>query len=159
MSLSVQTFHVIYLLSQGSGTIADEAAEEVIQRYGFTLAENVVENRAVAEDCEGLSGLAICRGEISDILAVKCWPEFPLSRSRVCLALSLLNDNGIITACEGDAYGAVTMLIQDLLAKGPSSSTISFKLMRTTTTCCSGTAVPQLLASRHRRQISWSAPW
>ncbi len=121
--LGVQTFHVDLSSVMGEvERIADEAAEEVIQRYGFTLAENVVENRAALLKTVKvyLALRKIAEEKSLDILAVKCWPEFPFEQGvSVCLALSLLNDNGIITACEGDAYGAVTMLIQDLLGEGP----------------------------------------
>ncbi len=45
-------------------------------------------------------------------MAVKCWPE--LMRADIvspCLALSRLNDDGIMTACEGDVTAAATMLM------------------------------------------------
>lgn len=51
-----------------------------------------------------------------DGLAVKCWPEFPGNYGiAVCSAISRLNDGGIITGCEGDVYGAVTMLLEHYL--------------------------------------------
>ncbi|MDD5727871.1 MAG: hypothetical protein PHV59_04820 [Victivallales bacterium] len=45
-------------------------------------------------------------------MAVKCWPE--LMHADImspCLAISRLNDEGIMTACEGDVTAAVSMLI------------------------------------------------
>ncbi|MDY0169136.1 MAG: hypothetical protein RBS80_21515 [Thermoguttaceae bacterium] len=51
-----------------------------------------------------------------DSLAVKCWPEFPESYGVVaCWAISRLNDDGILTSCEGDVYGAVMMLAANYL--------------------------------------------
>ena len=51
-----------------------------------------------------------------DALAVKCWPEFPDSYGvAACWALSRLNDDGIMTSCEGDVYGVVTMLMENFL--------------------------------------------
>ena len=51
-----------------------------------------------------------------DSLAVKCWPEFPDSYGVVaCWAISRLNDDGILTSCEGDVYGAVMMLMANYL--------------------------------------------
>ena len=51
-----------------------------------------------------------------DSLAVKCWPEFPTSYGvAACWALSRLNDDGVMTSCEGDVYGVVTMLMEHFL--------------------------------------------
>lgn len=51
-----------------------------------------------------------------DALAVKCWPEFPDSYGiAACSTLGRLNAEGILTSCEGDVYGAVTMLIEHYL--------------------------------------------
>lgn len=51
-----------------------------------------------------------------DALAVKCWPEFPDSYGiAACSTLGRLNNDGILTSCEGDVYGAVTMLIEHYL--------------------------------------------
>jgi L-fucose isomerase-like protein len=49
-------------------------------------------------------------------LAVKCWPEFADGYGVApCGSLSRLNDYGLLTSCEGDIYGAVTMLIEHYL--------------------------------------------
>ncbi len=51
-----------------------------------------------------------------DSLAVKCWPEFPDSYGvAACWSISRLNDDGLIASCEGDVYGAVTMLMENFL--------------------------------------------
>ncbi len=51
-----------------------------------------------------------------DALAVKCWPEFASSYGIApCASLGRLNGEGVLTACEGDVYGAVTMLIEHYL--------------------------------------------
>lgn len=55
-----------------------------------------------------------------DAMAVKCWPE--LMRAGVmspCLALSKLNDDGIMTSCEGDVTAAATMLALHQLTGKP----------------------------------------
>lgn len=49
-------------------------------------------------------------------LAVKCWPEFADGYGvAACGSIGRLNDAGILTSCEGDIPGAVTMLIQHYL--------------------------------------------
>ena len=147
-----------YLLSQEVGRIADGAVEEVIQRYGFTLAENVVENRAAqAKTVKVYLALRKIAEEKSlDILAVKCWPEFPFEQG-VSVPGSSLSTTTASSPLVRDAYGAVTMFIQTSWRRARVFNDI-IQIDATTTTCCSGTAVPQLLASRHRRQISWSGP-
>jgi L-fucose isomerase-like protein len=48
--------------------------------------------------------------------AVKCWPEFvPHYGIMPCSTISRLNDEGLLTACEGDIYGTVSMLIANFL--------------------------------------------
>jgi L-fucose isomerase-like protein len=43
--------------------------------------------------------------------ALRCWPEFQgVKFMAPCAALSYLNDNNLITSCEGDLPGAVSML-------------------------------------------------
>lgn len=52
-----------------------------------------------------------------DALAVKCWPEFPGNYGiAACSVISRLNDQGILTGCEGDVHGTVTMLIEQYLS-------------------------------------------
>jgi len=51
-----------------------------------------------------------------DAYAVKCWPEFAEYYGiGVCSTLSFLSTDGIISACEGDINGAVTMVINYML--------------------------------------------
>lgn len=46
-------------------------------------------------------------------LSIRCWPEWQsLYGISVCPVLSLLNDEGYITSCEGDVGGLATMVIQ-----------------------------------------------
>ena len=49
--------------------------------------------------------------------AVKCWPEFTAHYGIMpCSTISRLNDEGLLTACEGDIYGTVTMLMAHYLS-------------------------------------------
>ncbi|MCS7174920.1 L-fucose/L-arabinose isomerase family protein [Pseudothermotoga sp.] len=53
--------------------------------------------------------------------AISCWPNFRKELSMVpCASFGLLNDEGIVTACEGDVLGAISMLILSYLADHPS---------------------------------------
>ena len=47
----------------------------------------------------------------SSALAIRCWPEFAMHYGvSPCAAMSYNMASGLITACEGDIMGAVTML-------------------------------------------------
>jgi len=62
-----------------------------------------------AVEAEGLSALAF-----------GCYPDF---MGYACLAASLLADDGVPIACEGDVHGAVGMLILQSLTGGPTHNT------------------------------------
>lgn len=54
-----------------------------------------------------------------DSFAMRCWPEFisgELYGIAVCSTIGHLTNHGYLTACEGDAYGAVMMRIGQLLS-------------------------------------------
>ena len=54
-----------------------------------------------------------------DSFAMRCWPEFissDLYGIAVCSTIGHLTNHGYLTACEGDAYGAVMMRIGQLLS-------------------------------------------
>lgn len=54
-----------------------------------------------------------------DALAVRCWPEFPTELGVCpCSSLGALATDGLITACERDVNGAVTMLLMEALGAG-----------------------------------------
>ena len=51
-------------------------------------------------------------------LASRCWPDFFTSYGTpVCSVLSLLNDQGVASACESDMYGALSLFVARNLTK------------------------------------------
>lgn len=75
----------------------------VAQTIRLTLALKMI-----AEE-EGITGYAI-----------KCWPEFQsILGISACGAVALLNDAGIMTACEGDVTALATMLTQKVWSNSP----------------------------------------
>lgn len=55
-----------------------------------------------------------------DALAVGCWPKYRLELEMVpCATIGRLNNEGIITACEGDVYGLLTMMAMRYITKEP----------------------------------------
>jgi L-fucose isomerase-like protein len=55
---------------------------------------------------------AFCEKNSIDALAIRCWPEFARDFGiSPCAAMSLLQSEGRILACEGDIEGALSMLV------------------------------------------------
>lgn len=54
--------------------------------------------------------------ESLDAIAIRCWPEFPTDMGAcICSSLGRLSDRGIVTTCERDVLGAVTMMVCESL--------------------------------------------
>lgn len=53
-------------------------------------------------------------------LSIKCFDLIPICKTTSCLALSLLNDNGIVSGCEGDIPSLWSMLISRTLCDSAS---------------------------------------
>lgn len=57
-----------------------------------------------------------------DALAISCWPKFQQQYNySVCSVVGMLNDDMVPAACEGDVFGAVSMLILQTLAGRPTT--------------------------------------
>ena len=84
--------------------------DEVICRFSCSL-----EGDRTAEDLSDaaimyLALASICKEEHLDAVTVKCFDLLSSCKTTACLALALLNDNGIIAGCEGDIPSICTML-------------------------------------------------
>ncbi|MBM3852294.1 MAG: hypothetical protein FJ399_03970 [Verrucomicrobia bacterium] len=54
-----------------------------------------------------------------DVFSVKCWPEFAQYYGiGVCAVMGMLNNQAIMTGCEGDIYGTVTMVVENEITGG-----------------------------------------
>ena len=104
---------------------ADEVPDSECRRHW----ERAVGNSAACHVCEsdGLHAMQIytaLRQVIDEkglgAIAVGCYPHL---MGRVCLAASLLADEGIPVACEGDVNGAVGQIILTLLTGQPTHNT------------------------------------
>jgi len=87
--------------------------DKIVQKNWDELKEEVGEIKCVDED--GLESLKVytvlksfIKQEMLNALAVGCYPHL---MGKVCLAASLLGEEGIPIACEGDVNGALGMLI------------------------------------------------
>jgi L-fucose isomerase-like protein len=90
---------------------ADSVAERV-KKIGNEFDVSALK----AEQIEKVASLAeklfvFYRENNLDALAIRCWPEFARDYGiSPCAAMSLLQEEGLILACEGDIEGALSML-------------------------------------------------
>lgn len=121
--LGVEAFHIdLSTVLKKMESISDKEADGAINDIAAAIAESVLENRSgLRKSVKVYLALKdLVQENHLDALAIKCWPEFPQEQGfSVCLSISLLNNAGIVAACEGDVHGAVSMLIQNLLGEGP----------------------------------------
>lgn len=86
----------------------EEAADFATRLKGFDAAPE--------DQREGVGRIYAALNNIKDqqhldAFAVRCWPEFSAERGVVvCSSLARLIDEGIMSACEADVNGAVTMM-------------------------------------------------
>lgn len=84
--------------------------DEVLCRFSCSL-----EGDRTAEDLSDaaimyLALASICKEEHLDAVTVKCFDLLSSCKTTACLALALLNDNGVIAGCEGDIPSICTIL-------------------------------------------------
>lgn len=104
-----------YELSDVYGTaVADDviaAREAQIKKIFDVSALNADQISKVAALSAKLN--AFCEKNRIDAMAIRCWPEFARDFGVApCAAMSLLQSEGRILACEGDVEGALSMLMQ-----------------------------------------------
>jgi len=68
-----------------------------------------------------LSYMRILKEYKINAIATRCWPDTEqLFKTRICSVLAFLSKLNVPCACEGDMYGVISMLIQEILVKTPS---------------------------------------
>lgn len=102
---------------------AEKIKEEEVVAESEKLLETInyqtkVENKHVKQLIRSRTAIANIAEEYRlDGFAIKCWPEFHVDYgTTVCMALGMMNSNGLMTSCEGDVYGAVTMMMQNMIS-------------------------------------------
>jgi L-fucose isomerase-like protein len=104
-------------------------ADEMPEALALAAWQRIKGNTAVEDvrDADGMASLQICAAMKELIVqhgvqafAVGCYPDLMGS---VCLPASLLADEGVPVACEGDVHGAIAMYMLSLLTDGPTHNT------------------------------------
>ncbi len=84
--------------------------DEVLCRFSCSLEEDRTTEDLSDAAIMYLALASICKEEHLDAVTVKCFDLLSSCKTTACLALALLNDNGIIAGCEGDIPSICTML-------------------------------------------------
>ncbi len=97
--------------------IAQEKAREILDGVGELKEPSF-------EALVGATRLYLAARNIADrehlnALTVKCFDVLPVVDNTMCLALSKLNDEGIVAGCEGDINAALSMLLLHYLTGRP----------------------------------------
>jgi L-fucose isomerase-like protein len=96
-------------IRETSDKLAKDAIEKNIDR---TKIRNVDESTLMESMKIYLTTKKIVNEHNLDSVAFKCWPDLKTNNiCSPCYTLSKLSDGGIMSACEGDVTGAVSMLI------------------------------------------------
>jgi len=105
-----------------AGSFAKEAVSRELKELE---AEGVTAREISQKDLERTAGISLSLENLAgkykiDAFAVKCFPEFVDEfKLAPCTAMGRTTDRGIMTACEGDLIGALTMLIEYHLTGNP----------------------------------------
>ena len=96
----------------------------------------------------------IAEREHLNALTIKCFEMLPVVDNTMCLALSKLNDEGIIAGCEGDINAALSMLLLHYLTARPAwmANPVSINYERNTLTLAHCTVAMKLI-SDHRKTV------
>jgi L-fucose isomerase-like protein len=108
----------VYDLISEKEEVGDEEAHStwasIRSRVGSVLTN---ESSAISSTKTFLALRRLFSAEGFDAITVGC--DHPKLKGEVCLALSLLNDSGIVAAPESDAHSTVAMLLMNLLTGRP----------------------------------------
>jgi len=93
--------------------MTDEAVAAATDKFINDAVSCVEPNRAEVVKAMRLYAVLqrIAEEERLDALTLQCFSLIPTTKTTGCLALALLNDNGIVAGCEGDLTSTFTMLL------------------------------------------------
>lgn len=117
--LGVEVHHVTLAELFDAARAVDPARR---QAEAAAIRATAASCEVTADELDKAGGLMVAFRDIAarDRLtgfAVKCWPEFTAHYGIMpCSTISRLNDQGLLTACEGDIYGTVSMLMANFLS-------------------------------------------
>ncbi len=108
----VDQHRVVLEAEDAPSSLVDETIAKITHEFGTIHAPSDMVSRSVRLYH---AVRKIAEQDRFDALAVKCQDELINTYVSYCLAVSLLNDDGIVTACECDLNAALTMYMLHLL--------------------------------------------
>lgn len=98
-------------LIDAAARVDDNAVDELVEKF-----EGVQRKEPSADDLRRSMRLlaalqSMCEQQRACALTIRCFDILKLSSATGCLALSLLNDQGIVAGCEGDMQALMSMLL------------------------------------------------
>jgi len=117
----VEVEHVdqLVLLERAKAIKENEAHhiyEEIKQEYGLI---NVPDEAMIKSIKVYVALKQMVQDYKFNFVAVKCLEEFISTFTSCCLAVALINDDGIVTACQGNLNAALSMMIMNILTGQP----------------------------------------
>lgn len=97
---------------------ATQVAREMVRRAASVKEPSCADMLEAAKVYLAIK--SICRDENINALTIRCFDMVKACRTTSCLALALLNDEGIVAGCEGDMQTLLTMVLVRKLCGEPS---------------------------------------
>ena len=88
---------------------AEKVAQEIKQRAKSVIEPNDADMMEAAKTYLVIK--KICQDERLDAMTIRCFDIVKACNTTSCLALALLNDEGVVAGCEGDMQTLLTMLL------------------------------------------------
>ena len=118
----IQTVNIdLQRLIDGMTTVDESEAKKVAQNLvkRSKSVKEPTDSDIIAAAKTYLAIKAICKEERLDAMTIRCFDIVKACNTTSCLALALLNDEGIVAGCEGDMQTLMTMLLAKKLCKEP----------------------------------------
>ena len=96
---------------------AEKVAQNLVKRSKSVKEPSVADMLAAAKTYLAIK--KICREERLDAMTIRCFDIVKACNTTSCLALAMLNDEGIVAGCEGDMQTLMTMLLAKKLCNEP----------------------------------------
>lgn len=108
------------ILVKEAEKVKDEEAEEYYNQFKKDYTNIYVPDEIMLKSIKLLKAIKkVMEKEHFDFAGIKCQPELIDTYVSPCLAISLINNEGTVVACEADTNGALTMEILYLLSGQP----------------------------------------
>ena len=108
-------------LIEGIKAVPQDEANKIVQR--LMKRAKAVKEPTCADMMEAakayLAIKKICQDEHLDAMTIRCFDIVKACGTTSCLALALLNDEGIVAGCEGDMQSLLTMLLAKRICGEP----------------------------------------